>query len=256
MTARVAWISLTPVKATMLHLVDEAELAETGVRGDRRFYLVDERGRLLSDKDCGVLQLVRADYDEDDDRLRLSFPDGTEVDDAVERGEEIATTFHRRERPAKLVTGPWSDALSDYAGRSVRIVEPERSAPDRGRSGAATLLGTGSLESIAAELGVDAVDSRRFRMNFGIEGLDPHAEDGWRGRRVQIGEAVVLPAGNVGRCAITTQDPDTGRPDLDTLKALARYREGVETTEPLPFGVHASVVVPGRVRLGDAVTPA
>ena len=90
-------------------------------------------------------------------------------------------------------------------------------------------------------------------MNFGIEGVDPHAEDGWRGRRVRVGEATVIPQGHVGRCAITTQNPDTGTVDLDTLKALAAYRGDVDSTEPLPFGIHAAVAEPGRVRVGDAV---
>ncbi len=85
-------------------------------------------------------------------------------------------------------------------------------------------------------------------MNFGVDGLDPHAEDSWIGRRVQLGDAVIVPQGNVGRCAITTQNPETGRPDLDTLKALARYRSEAPTTEPLPFGIHAAVAEPGRVR--------
>ena len=32
-------------------------------------------------------------------------------------------------------------------------------------------------------------------MHFGIDGLEPHAEDAWLGRRVAIGEAVVVPQG-------------------------------------------------------------
>jgi uncharacterized protein YcbX len=255
-TPRISWISLTPVKATKLHQVDEVELVDTGVRGDRRLYLVTERGRLVSDKDFGSLQLVDASYDEELDSLRLVFPDGNELAGRVERGAEVATSFHGLSRTARLVEGPWSEALSAYVGDSIRLVEPAQPAPDRGREGAVTVLGTGSLAALASELGVDAVDGRRFRMNFGVEGLEPHAEDGWLGRRVRLGEAVVVPAGNVGRCAITTQDPDTGRPDLPTLKALAGYRGEVATTEPLPFGVHAAVVVPGRVRVGDPVSAA
>jgi uncharacterized protein len=127
------------------------------------------------------------------------------------------------------------------------------SAPDRGRGGAATLLARTSLGTLAENLGVDTVDPRRFRMNFGIDGVEAHAEDAWTGRRVRIGDAVVIPQGHVGRCAITTQNPDTAEVDLDTLKALARYRGDLETTEPLPFGVHAAVAQPGRVRLGDPV---
>jgi len=253
MTARVTWISLTPVKATALQHVDEIELLESGLRGDRRFYLVTERGRLVSNKDHGPLQLVRSHYDEDADVLSLTFADGEELAGEVERGEEVETTFHRRPRPARLVHGPWAERISELMGQPVRLVEPAHGAADRGRSGAVTLLGVGSLGALAEELGVDGVDGRRFRMNFGIDGLDAHAEDAWLGRRIRIGEAVVIPQGNVGRCVITTQNPDTGLTDLDTLKALAGYRGELETTEPLPFGVHAAVAEAGTVRVGDAV---
>jgi uncharacterized protein YcbX len=251
--ARVAWISLTPVKATALHLVDEIDLLESGPRGDRRFYFVTETGRLVSDKDCGDLQLVHADYDEETDELSLRLPDGETLRSAVERDGEVVTTFHKRPRAARLVVGPWAEAVSDLVGQPVRLVEPAWPAPDRGRGGAATLLATTSLDALAGRLGVGAVDHRRFRMNFGVDGVASHAEDGWRGRRVRVGEATVIPQGNVGRCAITTQNPDTGRVDLDTLKALAAYRGDVETTEPLPFGIHAAVAEPGRVRVGDRV---
>ena len=60
--------------------------------------------------------------------------------------------------------------------------------------------------------------------------------------------------GDVGRCAVTTHDPDTGVPDFDTLGTLAAYRrEGRD--EALPFGVCGAVAVPGRVRVGDSVEP-
>jgi uncharacterized protein YcbX len=52
---------------------------------------------------------------------------------------------------------------------------------------------------------------------------------------------------------VTTQDPDTGCTDLDTLKGLAGYRSDVGSTEPLPLGIHAAVAEPGLVRVGDPV---
>jgi uncharacterized protein YcbX len=256
MTARVSWISLTPVKALALEQVDEIELLEKGLRGDRRFFFVDERNRLVNNKDGhGSLQLVHSSYDEQSAELTLQLADGRELSGPAERGEELTTIFHRRPKPARRVEGPWDEALSELAGEPLRLVAAEHGAADRGRGGAATLLGTGSLESLATELGVAEVDGRRFRMNFGIDGLEPHAEDAWLGRRIAIGTAVVVPQGHVGRCAVTTQNPSTGIADLDTLKALAAYRGALESTEPLPFGVHAAVAEPGRVRLGDAVQP-
>ena len=254
MSARVTWISRTPVKALALQHLQEAELGEGGVEGDRRFYLVGEAGRLVSNKDFPALQLVHASYDEERNALTITLADGRQVSGTVERGEEVETRFHKRPRPALLVLGPWSSALSELTGEPLRLVEPSSSAVDRGRGGAASLLATASLRALGEALGVEGVDGRRFRMNFGIEGLEAHEEDTWIGRRVQIGDAVVIPQGNVGRCVITTQNPETAVSDLDTLKGLAAYRRDLETTEPLPFGVHAAVAQPGRVRVGDPVS--
>lgn len=253
MSARVVWISRTPVKAFALQHLDEAELGEGGVEGDRHFYLVGEAGRLISNKDFPAFQLIHASYDEERETLTFTLTDGREVTGKVERGEEVETTFHKRQRLARLVLGPWSEVLSHLAGEPLRLVEPSSPATDRGRGGAATLLATASLGALGEVLGVGAVDGRRFRMNFGVEGLEAHEEDTWIGRRVQLGDAVVIPHGNVGRCVITTQNPDTAISDLDTLKGLAAYRREIETTEPLPFGVHAAVAAPGRVRVGDSV---
>jgi uncharacterized protein YcbX len=253
MTARVTWISRTPVKAFALEHVEEAELGEGGVEGDRRFYLVGEAGRLISNKDFPAFQLIRAAYDPVRDALTLTLTDGSAVTGTVERGDEVQTRFHKRPRAARLVLGPWSGALSELAGEPLRLVEPSTSGVDRGRNGAASLLATASLGALGEVLGVDEVDSRRFRMNFGVDGLEAHEEDTWIGRRVQVGDAVVIPHGHVGRCVITTQNPDTAVSDLDTLKGLAAYRRDLETTEPLPFGVHAAVATPGRVRVGDPV---
>ena len=46
-------------------------------------------------------------------------------------------------------------------------------------------------------------------------------------------------------------DPDTGVPDLDTLRILARYRP-TGGVEPLPIGVWGHVEQPGIVRVGDS----
>jgi uncharacterized protein YcbX len=250
----VAWIALAPVKGLALERVGETDLTEWGPAGDRRFFVVDENNRLVNAKGLGVLQQARASYDEPTRTLTIRMPNGRELTEVIELDDELEANFWGDPKPARRVVGPWSDALSDLAGRHLQLVMPDGPAPDRSPSGAATLLSIGSLRALAEELGVEQVDGRRFRMHFGIDGVEPHAEDGWLGRRVQLGDAVVIPQGNVGRCAVTTQNPETGSPDLDTLKALARYRADAETTEPLPFGVYAAVARPGRVRVGDPVT--
>jgi uncharacterized protein YcbX len=253
---RVAWISHCPVKGLAVLQLDECELTEAGIAGDREFFLVDENDRLVNSKGLGALQQIVPRYDRAAGALTLAFPDGTTVSQELGFDGSLGAQFWGTTFEARVVEGPWSEAISDFAGRNLRLVGASGPAPDRRRSGAATLLGTGSLAALARTLGVDEVDERRFRMNFGIDGLGEHEEDEWVGRRIRLGEAVVVPQGNVGRCAVTTQNPDTGSPDVDTLKALAAYRQVVESTEPLPFGVYAAVAQPGRVRVGDTVEAA
>lgn len=255
MSGSVAWITIAPVKALALVHRDDVELEPFGVRENRRFYLVDGAGRLINGKVVGPLVRVMPEYDEAAGQLALTMPGGEVVSGRVAVGEALTTSFFGRPVAGRLVTGPWSDALSEVAGRPLRLVRTEERGhgADRGSRAGVSLVGTASLGALAGAAGVDAVDGRRFRMLFGVDGIPAHAEDGWLGRPVRIGDAVVRPRGNVGRCAVTTQNPDTGVPDLDTLRLLGAYRGEVETSEPLPFGVWGEVVESGRVRIGDPV---
>jgi uncharacterized protein YcbX len=226
-----------------------------GVRGDRRYYLVNREGRLVNAKRAPRLLTVTPEV-ADEHVLRLRFPDGSTVEGEVELGEPIATTFYGGTVSGRLVLGPWSQALSDHAGIELRLARTEREGDgfDRGPRAAVSLLSTGSLQALAAAAGVEApVDGRRFRMTMGVDAPEPHAEDGWIGARVGVGAAVLVPRGKVGRCAVTTCHPETGERDLDTLAAIAAYRAEVPTQEPLPFGVWCEVVSPGRVAVGDPV---
>lgn len=257
MDGRVVRICTAPVKA--LHVVDsdEVELTRAGVAGDRRFWLVDGNRRLVNGKGHPELMRVQPEWDEDSRRLALAFPDGSVIEGEVDPGEPFEAELYRKPHPSRLVPGPWHEALSEFVGEPVTLLWSEGGAVDRGndRGGWATLISRGSLEHLGVEAGAaEPVDGRRFRMLFEIDGVESHEEDTWLGNRVEIGDAVIVPLGDVGRCVVTTCNPDTAVSDLDTLKVLARYRpDGV--AEPLPFGVYCDVAVPGRVRVGDAVRP-
>ncbi len=233
------------------------ELGPLGVPGDRQFCIVDPDGRTLNAKRIPALVAVRPRFDETMRHLELEMTDGTHVGGDVVVGQPLTITIFGRPAPARLLEGPWSEALSTLAGRPLRLIRLERDGDgvDRaGDGGAATLLSADSLRALAQAAHVDGpVDPRRFRMLFGVADVPAHTEDTWIGSRVRIGTAVIVPLGNVGRCAVTTVDPVSGRSDLDTLGALARYRGEKVTSEPLAFGVWARVERPGTVALGDDV---
>lgn len=255
MTVVVSALSITPVKATRLHRVEQIALERDGVRENRRFFVIDERGRMVNSKRIGELQAIVADYSDDERTLSLTFPDGRVVSDHVRLGETVAATFFSEPVSVPLVAGPWSQAITDFAGQSLRLVEADRVAggTDRGIDGVISLISRASLARLAEEAGESEVDGRRFRMLIEIDGVHAHGEDAWIGDRARIGSALVAFRGHVGRCLITSRDPDTGVVDLPTLDLLGAYRRGLGTTEPLPFGVYGEVLEPGTISVGDAV---
>jgi hypothetical protein len=256
MAISVLGLAVTPVKGTRLRAVESISLDERGVRDNRRFYLIDADGEMVNALRLGALQTVIADYSEPRQRLRLEFSDGRMLEDEVRHGPEIVTTFYGDPMPASLVSGPWSEAFSELVGKPLRLVETAGAgAVDRGARAAVSLISRASLERLAAEGSLDEVDSRRFRMLVEIDGVEAHAEDAFVGRSFGVGQARVRFEGHVGRCAITTRNPETGDVDVPTLKLLGRYRRDLHTTEPIPFGVYGRVLEPGVVRVGDPVLP-
>jgi len=256
-TARVAWIHVAPIKALAIQELQQVQLDRHGVENDRRFCIVDPDGRMLNAKRVQRFVAVRPRFDDAMRHLHMAMPDGSNVEGAIDLGRAITVSIYGRSVGARVVDGPWADALSAVAGRTVQLVrfDDPGEGVDRADKGAgASLLAEASLRAIAKAAGVTLpVDPRRFRMLFGVAGVEAHAEDTWIGSRVHVGSAVVVPGGNIGRCAVTTLDPRTGVSDLDTLAALATYRGDKVTSEPLAFGVWARVVEAGVVRVGDAV---
>ncbi|MFN8221697.1 MAG: MOSC domain-containing protein [Gaiellales bacterium] len=248
----IAWISTAPVKGLATQQHESLELRASGLAGDRRFHLVDETGRLVNGKRLGLLVCVTARYD-DGSTLALAFPGGETVAGEVELGGAVETGFYGTFRDGREVLGPWSAALSEHAGVSLRLIHGTREGAglDRDVAAAVSLLSLASLGRLAEVLGVPELDQRRFRMGIGIAGVRPHEEDEWFGRRVRIGDAVIEPHAHIGRCAVTKLDPETGVPTLDTLGAIKHYRSEIASEEALPFGVQARVLEPGRVAVGD-----
>jgi uncharacterized protein YcbX len=253
----VSRISIAPVKGLGLVHLDSVLLEDTGVRENRRFHIVDADGRRFNQLRDGGLVQIRPDYDADSERLTLTFPDGTSAAGTVTLGDEIVTDFYGRPVTGQLVEGPWSAALSTWLGRPLRLVQSSAGAAvDRNR-GEISLVSAASLAALAAQDGREgAVDGRRFRMLFELEGCEPHEEDGWVKRHLRIGDAVVKIQGDVARCAITTQNPETGEPDFDTLRTISEYRPVTVNDagkKQIPFGVYGEVTEPGRVAIGDSV---
>ncbi len=243
--------SIAPVRSLRLEHPDEIELTEHGVREDRRFFLTDDTNRLVDKLVIPELSRISTHTDPDATYLRMAFPDGMVVEDEFRVTDPIETPIHGRTGVGHVVDGPWTAPLTAFAGRPITLVRCDRQGGTR-TGNPVSLIGDGSLTELARQADVEAVDARRFRMLIELEGTDPHEEDTWIGTRIAIGTAELLITKPDARCAMTTQNPDTGARDLDTLRTIIGYR-GLREGKHADFGVLGDVVQPGRVRLGDTV---
>jgi uncharacterized protein YcbX len=256
----VARILVTPVKATALIAVERVRLESLGIVENRRFYLVDDRLDHVNGPKYGPLVRIRSSWDPATEVLRIDLPDGSVAEGpaGAVTGEQLVTDFYGRPVRGHPVEGPFSEAVSSWYGQELRLVRTDEPAQANDVK-ALSLMSTASARALADASGSALpLETRRFRMQFELEGCEPFEEDTWQGRAVRLGPAgtgaVVRMGGQIPRCAVTTYDPDSGVRDFGTLHAIKRLR-GENGAGKLPFGVYAEVVEPGTVRVGDEAEP-
>ena len=242
-------IGYTPVKGGRHLEHASVDLALDGPVGDRLFSLVDlERGRILRTVENPALLAGAARWQ--DGVLSVEL-DGRTIT-AVPRstGEQLALDYWGRPAAVEVVQGPWAEAYSTHLGREVALTRAVH-AGELVFGASVTVVTTGALRLLAAKVGHE-VDSARFRATLVIDtdDLDPHTEDSWAGRELQVGAARLRVVKAVDRCAVIDFEPATGASGTRLLQALASYRlrDG-----RIDFGMYAEVSTAGLVRRADPV---
>ena len=264
---RLASIHIYPMKAARAVDLGESVVEPWGLAGDRRWLLVDEDGRFVSQREEPSLA-----------RVVVTPLTGTiSVTSAGVPGRQIAAPAAGDGANMLKVTvwgstvlaaaaGPAGDAwFSAYLGRPVRLVyldDPTRRAvdPQYGRDGDVVsfadgypllLTSTASLDELGrwlSEDGAQPVPMTRFRPNAVVTGAPPWAEDRWR--RIRIGTVEFRVVKPCGRCVVTTTDQITGEVGSQPLKMLGRRRR---FGQQLVFGQNMIPDGPGLIRAGDFV---
>ncbi|HET9421085.1 MAG TPA: MOSC N-terminal beta barrel domain-containing protein [Nocardioides sp.] len=252
---QVVQLGYAPVKGTRHLPRDRVTLDEHGPVGDREFVVVDvDRSKVLRTLSNRTLVAVQAHWD--GGTLTLELPGGeTAAGPAPLTRDTVTCEYWGRTVTHVLTAGPHSALLSDHLGKPVRLAASPRGSAVYGAP--VSILTTASLRDLGERTGRDDLleSVSRFRMTMVVDaGDEPYAEDSWFGRELGIGDAVVRVRTAVGRCGQIDMTPATGDKDGSLLKALAGYRP-THDGEPW-FGVDARVVVPGDVRVGDAISVA
>lgn len=253
-----------PVKSIAADALSSAEVEPRGLRGDRRWMVVDSQGKFVTGREHGALTRIRATT-HDGHALTLSAPGHGSVR-AVSQPDGVrqrVTVWKNTvdALPANEAADAW---ISDYLGQPARLVFMDDAArrpvnPERGQPGDEVSFADGYPLLLISQAALDALNAKlpapipmqRFRPNLVVAGTAPHAEDGWR--RIRIGTIefdVVKPC---VRCVFTTVDIDSGLrdPGGEPLRTLIGYRR---TPSGVTFGQNLIPRGSGRLQVGDAVT--
>lgn len=262
MNARLSHINLFPVKSCAPLTPDQAHVEWRGLRGDRRWMIVDAEGRFLTARKHPRLVLIRAQAE--GANLRLNAPQMPELDLQPATGDaELKVTVWRDEvsgRAARESADAWISRYLGFPARLVYMDEQTERAVDAkyARPGDTVSFADGFPVLLIAQASLDLLNSKlasalpmlRFRPNLVVSGTDAHAEDGWRSIRIgKIQFDVVKPC---IRCVLTTVDPASGQFDAagEPLRTLLGYRR---TANGVAFGQNLIPRGTGTIALGDAV---
>ena len=250
-----------PIKSAGGIPLDVSDVDERGLRHDRRWMLVDEAGRFMSQRRFPRMALIGVRIEHDG--LIVDAPDMPSLkvplqppagrlmlvrvwDDLVESltvGDDADRWFSEfLNVRCRLVYLP---------DRSLRPVDPAYGGPGD-QVGLADgfpflLISEASLADLNARL-EQPVPMNRFRPNLIVGGCEPFAEDGWR--LVRIGPITFRVVKPCARCAITTVDQRTAATSKEPLRTLARFRRS--GTKVL-FGQNLIHDETGIIRIDDPV---
>lgn len=255
---RLSAINLHPVKSTAIRPVERAYVERSGLRGDRTWMLVDDRGEAVTARELPALFGIRADVTADGLHLEADGHDPLEVT-TPERPDTEVTTFGRPRLPAR--SAPEADAwLKGVTGHALHLVhcgaEGERPLSRRYPEGHArfqdsspvSIVTTASLDRLNEWL-PEPLPIQRFRANLVVEGAAAaFEEDRWTS--VRIGGAVFTGVSPIDRCVMTTIDPATLATGKEPIRTLSQHRRW---DGKVWFALHLVPTVEGEVAVGDVV---
>ncbi|CAL9378384.1 putative protein YcbX [Streptomyces sp. enrichment culture] len=263
-------IHVHPVKAFRSLPLREVFVEPWGPAGDRRWMLIDDGGKVVTQRQQPRLALAAAEL-LPGGGVRLSAPGAEPVTVPVPRpGGTVPVVIFRD----KVEAVPAEDDAvhawcSAYLGVDVRLVHMDDPAtrrpvdPAYAQPGETVAFADGYPLLLTTTASLDRLNSliaegdhpaegplpmNRFRPNVVVEGTAPWDEDTWT--RIAIGEVPFRVAKPCGRCVVTTTDQETARRGREPLHTLAARRRA---DGKLVFGQNLVPLSTGTIRVGDPV---
>lgn len=262
--ARIAALTIYPVKSCRGIPLDAATLGETGLLDDRHWMMVRPTGRFVTQRELPRMALIGTAVRPDG--LTLTAPGLPPL--AVPRdgaGETRAVTVWKFDGSGIDCGEPAAQWCSQFLGTPLRLVRFDASVPrecnaewTRGTR-AVTEFADGYPVLVISRASLVELNSRlpkplpmeRFRPNLVVDGIEAYGED--RVHELRGGNVTLRLVKPCTRCSITTTDQQAGAVDgMEPLTTLKKYRYDRQLLG-VAFGQNAIVVsgAGSTLRVGD-----
>ena len=244
-----------PVKSMQGEEIDSAYLGFAGVYGDRLYALKSEEAvpgfPWLTGREQRRMLLYKPQFRNTE---RAARPPNLKEAESEAPGltpiyadwQDLALDIETPDGDLLPIDDPaLADRLNETIGRkhTLTVIRSDRALTD---CRPLSLCSLQTAERLSEEIG-RSVDKRRFRANIYLDLLSGYGEDACIGKRLGIGEQVVVSVlERDPRCAMVTLDPDTAERDPSILAHISRNYDGYT-------GVYAATLVEGVFRVGDTV---
>ena len=256
-------LNIYPVKSLGAISCAERSVERQGLRGDRRYMLVDHQGRFITQRQFPKMALVKCTPTDDGYRLTAPAAEPLELPAELTEGTQLQVTVWRDTPRAIVGPDAANNWFSSVLGLDCRLVfladsDLRQVNPQRAQAGDQVSFADGAPLLLTSESSLADLNTRlpapvsmaRFRPNIVVNSEVPYAEDEWR--TIRVGECEFEVGWPCSRCVLTTVDPESGErdPQRNPLSTLKGYRDAPDG--PL-FGVNILPRKLGRIRVGDTV---
>jgi len=258
-------ILIYPVKSLGAISLSQAEVEERGLRYDRRWLVVDDNNRFVTQRQYPTMALIEVSITENGLQLRhrtrdlgiLTVPFQPETFDLV------TVTLWDDQIESVIVNDASNRWLSEALGFSARLVylpdtsprlaDPNYAPFDANVSFAdgypVLVIGQSSLDDLNTRLS-EPVSMIRFRPNLVFEGGLPYDEDQWY--EFTVGNLTFYGVKPCARCILTTVDPEKGEiAGKEPIRTLSTYRK---RNNKIFFGQNLMTNQTGTIKIGDEIS--
>ena len=229
-------IHVYPIKSLKGIALDAAKVEQRGLQYDRRWMVVDENDRFITQREHSRMALISVSFGSEGLEVNARGMSTLSVPFRIKPSAPVTVQIFRDTCQALVVGRQASQWFSEFLGtpcklvympdEARRAVDPEYAVGDTVVSFADAypflLVGEASLEELNRRL-ERPLPMNRFRPNFVISGTGAFAEDEWK--TIRIGSTLFHAVKSCARCAITTIEQETGvRDGQEPLKTLATFR--------------------------------